>query len=97
MQRISVDLPEPGRPADHDALALVDGQVDVAQDVELPVPLVHADDLDRRLVGDLEPGRIDVPELRGVDGMRFGHGGVLPSGDRCGACARGTCEYCDMP
>src|SRR3546814_4763014 len=40
------------RPADDDALAAVDGQVDVLQDMELAVPLVHADDLDRHLVGD---------------------------------------------
>ncbi len=35
------------RPADHDALALGDPQVDVAQHVEIAVPLVDADQLDR--------------------------------------------------
>jgi hypothetical protein len=35
-----------GRPADDDALAAADVQVDVAQDVELAVPLVHAEHLD---------------------------------------------------
>ena len=34
------------RPADHDALALGDAQVDVAQHVEIAVPLVHADHVD---------------------------------------------------
>ena len=32
-----------GRPADHDALAARDAQIDVAQHVEVAVPLVHAD------------------------------------------------------
>ncbi len=73
MQRISVDLPEPGRAGDDDALALVDREVDVAQHVELAVPLVHADDLDREFVGDLEPVGIDMLELGSVDGMDFGH------------------------
>ena len=34
------------RPADHDALAFGDAQVDVAQHVEIAVPLVHADHVD---------------------------------------------------
>ena len=38
-----------GRPADHDALAALDREIDVAQHVELAVPLVHADDLDGAL------------------------------------------------
>src|SRR3546814_13613659 len=42
-----------GRSADDDALAAVDRQVDVLEDMELAIPLVHADDLDRHLVGDL--------------------------------------------
>jgi hypothetical protein len=48
-QRISVDLPEPDGPADDDALALHDLEVDVAQHVEIRVPLVHPDNLDRHL------------------------------------------------
>ena len=36
-----------GRPADHDALAAHHLEIDVAQHVEIAVPLVHADDLDR--------------------------------------------------
>ena len=38
------------RPADDDALAPIDGEIDVAQHVEFAVPLVHVDDLDRDVV-----------------------------------------------
>ena len=60
-----------GRPADDDALAARDAQVDVAQHVEFAVPLVHADDLDR-----------DVGlQRRGLQGCgyRLGHGSHHPS------------------
>jgi hypothetical protein len=36
-----------GRPGNDDALAAHDLEVDVAEHVKIPVPLVHADDLDR--------------------------------------------------
>jgi hypothetical protein len=35
-----------------DALAAIDRQVDVAQDVEVAIPFVHAGDVDGRLVRD---------------------------------------------
>ena len=47
------------RPGDDDAFAPVHGQVDVAQDVEGPVPLVHLDDLDRDFLADLHLAAID--------------------------------------
>ena len=34
------------RPADHDALAAMDGEIDVLEDMEVPVPLVDAGHLD---------------------------------------------------
>ena len=52
------------RAADHDALTLVDRQIDVLQHVELAEPLVHPDDLDRDLVADLQPGTVDGLALR---------------------------------
>ena len=45
------------RPADHDALAALDREVDVAQHVEFAVPLVHADDLDGERVRRLGSNR----------------------------------------
>ena len=51
MQRMSVDLPDPDGPADHDPLAAADRQIDVAQHVELPVPLVDARELDDGIGG----------------------------------------------
>src|ERR1700738_1338989 len=47
-------------PADHDALAALDRKVDVAQHVELAVPLVHADDLDRERVRGLRSNRCSL-------------------------------------
>src|SRR5262249_30175 len=52
-----------GRPAGDDALAAPDLKVDVAQDVKIPVPLVHADDVD----GDLARSR---PHFRPGAGLR---------------------------
>ncbi len=46
MQRIIVDLPEPRRAGDDDALAFHDLQIDVTQHVEVTVPLVHVGDFD---------------------------------------------------
>jgi len=46
-------LARTGRPADHDPLAGVHRQIDVAQHVELAEPLVHPDDLDRDIGQDL--------------------------------------------
>ena len=48
------------RPADHDALAAHDLQIDVAQHVEGAEPLVHAHHLD----GDLVPRGADVGRAR---------------------------------
>lgn len=42
-------LARPGRPAQHDTLALPHGQVDVLEHMELPEPLVHALHADDRL------------------------------------------------
>ena len=47
MQRIMVDLPEPDGPQITMRSPRIDLEVDVAQHVEIAVPLVHADDLDR--------------------------------------------------
>ena len=58
------------RPADDDALAAVDGEVDVAQDVELAEPLVHSLDPDNRLTH----GRILPPQvLWPVSSLRSSH------------------------
>ncbi len=46
-------LARPGRAADDDPFAAIDGQVDVAQHVERAEPLVHLGDLDSDLVGHL--------------------------------------------
>ena len=40
-------------PADHDALALCDGEIDVTQDVEFAVPFVEAGNADDRICGHL--------------------------------------------
>jgi hypothetical protein len=45
MQRIMVDLPEPDGPQITMPFAAADVEVDVAQNVELAEPLVHADHL----------------------------------------------------
>ena len=59
-----------GWPANHDALAAPDFQVDVAQHVKLAVPLVHGDDLDGgfvfRRVHDV-PQRCDVFRRRSTN------------------------------
>ena len=47
MQRISVDLPEPDGPQITMRSPRHHRQVDVAQHVEVAVPFVHADQLDR--------------------------------------------------
>jgi hypothetical protein len=54
-----------GRPADHDPLAPVDGQVDVAEHMELAIPFVHVVDLDGDLVRDMH--------LREIDRVVFRH------------------------
>ena len=49
------------RTADDDALALHDLQVDVLQNVEVAIPLVHADDFDGDIgIGDVHLLRIDA-------------------------------------
>ncbi len=58
-----------GRTADDDPLAAHDLEVDVAQNVEVAIPLVHANDLDGDLrVGDVHLGAIDMELLR-ADGI----------------------------
>src|SRR5207244_10123737 len=37
-------------PADDDPLAAIDGEIDIAQNMELAIRLVHGDDLDRDIV-----------------------------------------------
>ena len=66
MQRIIVDLPEPDGPQMTMRSPRADMQVDVAQDVELAVPFVHADHLHGRL-------RLGVGH-RGADGGLGGRG-----------------------
>ena len=59
MQRIMVDLPEPDGPQITMRSLFVTREVDVAQHVEIAVPLVHADHVDRDVGlerGGLEPG-----------------------------------------
>ena len=51
MQRMSVDLPEPGRPDDDDDLLPADAQVDAAQGLEVAEELVDALDLDHLAAG----------------------------------------------
>ena len=51
MQRISVDLPEPDGPQMTIRSPRPTGEIDVAQHVELAVPLVDALELDDRLGG----------------------------------------------
>ena len=81
------------RPANHHALAAADRQVDVAQHVEIAVPLVHADHLDRHLV--LELGGFQAGGLEGS----FGHR-VVPLVQRLWPVASLRSihwEYWDMP
>jgi len=42
-----------GWSANHDPLSAINGEVDVLEDVERPVPFVHARYLDGHLIGDL--------------------------------------------
>ena len=67
------------RAADDDALAARDVQVDVAQHVELAVPLVHADHLRRRL---RPSGRCGGAELWGDSGVRHGWSPFWPAASR---------------
>src|SRR3546814_7723381 len=52
-----------GRSADDDALAAVDRQGDVLEDMELAIPLVYSDDLHRQLVGRSEEQTSEVKSL----------------------------------
>ena len=54
------------RPGDDDALALLDPQVDVLEDMEVGVPFVDADEIDGDLVGHLHVGRIDLLVRRDI-------------------------------
>ena len=47
------------RPGDDDALALLHAQVDVLEHVEVGVPFVDADQVDRDFVGDLQLAGVD--------------------------------------
>ena len=44
-------LARPRGPANDDPFAAIDREIDVAQDVEVAIPLVHSGNLDRRFVG----------------------------------------------
>ncbi len=62
-----------GRAAHHDALAFIDRQVDVLEDVELAVPLVDVGQLDHHVGADLEVGAAD-----GLGCGLSGHDAILP-------------------
>ena len=75
------------RAADDDTLAPIDGQVDVAQDVERAEPLVHVVDVDGDLVRKV--GAIAPVERFGVSMAASVICGA-PSDGRSRACARDT-------
>src|SRR5690606_26716081 len=63
-----------GRAADHNPLAAHHPQVDVLQYVEIAIPFVHVDDIDRHLrVGDMHLAGID-PDFVGSDRVFYDHG-----------------------